>query len=195
MQLEDKVVEPIKKSFDKGFKRKFETRENEHRAIVNIRWVSSLNEGGRQQKISVLSVIGNKEGRAGFALGKAKDTAAALRKSIIQAKKAMVFLNMCQKRTVHHMAYGKYGSTIVLVKKCKPGSGIKCSNAIRLLLNCFGFQDLSVKCCAGSRNKINVLKAVLNAFQSISSPNQIAQKRGVHYSQVVGKVISNGGAA
>lgn len=176
--------------FDKNFKKKSDhNKEQEQRSIVGIRFVTCLNEGGRQAQMSVCSVVGNREGKAGMGLGKAKDTSSALRKSVAKARKSMVSVNMCQKRTVHHVAYGKYCSTIVLVKKCKKGSGIKCSNAIRLLLNSFGFEDISVKCCAGSRNKINVLKAVFNAFQSILSPNQIAQKRGIQYNQVIGKIV------
>jgi small subunit ribosomal protein S5 len=165
---------------------KKDRQNDQQRAIANIRWVSHLNAGGRIQGVSVCSIIGNGKGVAGIGMATGKDTSAAIRKSSSNAKKNMIKIQMKQGRTVHHSITQKYCSTVVLIMPGKVGSGIKCSNTIRLLMNCFGFKDISIKCLSGSRNRINVLRAVIEGLKNISSPQKIAEKRGISYTDLVG---------
>lgn len=163
-------------------------REEEtlNKRVVNLRWVYSLNAGGRKQRMSVFVVVGNGNGKVGFGIGKAKDTSSAVKKAIAEAKNSMKRIHMKYGRTVHHDINMKYCSSMVKIRSAMPGSGIKCSSSARLFIECLGMKDVVVK-SHGSSNPINLIKALSKGLLSISSPHEIAGRRGVSYARVIGK--------
>ena len=160
--------------------------ETLNKRIVNLRWVYSLNAGGRKQRMSVFVVVGNSAGKVGFGIGKAKDTSSAVKKAIAEAKNSMRRVHMKYGRTVHHDITMKYCASTVKIRSAVSGSGIKCSNSARLFIECLGMKDVVVK-CHGSTNPINVIKALSKGMLSISSPHEIAIRRGVSHARVIGK--------
>jgi len=157
-----------------------------NKRVVSLRWVYSLNAGGRKQRMSVFVVVGNGAGKVGFGIGKAKDTSSAVKKAISAARGSMRRVHMKFGKTVHHDITSKYCSSEVKIRSAAPGSGIKCSNSGRLLMECLGMKDIVVK-CHGSTNPINSIKALAKGLLSISSPHDMALRRGVSYKRVVGR--------
>jgi small subunit ribosomal protein S5 len=159
---------------------------NLQKRVVNIRWVYSLNAGGRKQRMSVFVVVGNGNGKVGFGLGKAKDTSTAVKKAIANAKNAMHRIHVKKGKTVHHDMEVKYCASKIKIRSRKPGSGLKCGGPARPLLECAGIENGTIK-SNGSNNPINLIKATFKALMSISSPHSIASRRGVSFARVVGK--------
>jgi len=158
--------------------------------VVNLRWVYSLNAGGRKQRMSVFVVVGNSAGKVGFGIGKAKDTSSAIKKAIIKARQRMVRFSMKQNRTVHHDIVSKYCSSKATIRYASPGSGIKCSNSARLFIEALGMKDLVIK-SHGSSHPINLIKAISKGLSMISSPHQIAKRRGVEFNRVIGRTSTD----
>lgn len=159
---------------------------NLQKRVVDIRWVYSLNAGGRKQKMSVFVVVGNGNGQVGFGLGKAKDTSTAVKKAISNAKNAMQRIHIKKGKTVHHDIEAKYCASKIKIRSRKLGSGLKCGGPARPLLECAGIENGTIK-SNGSNNPINLIKATFKALMSISSPHIIAARRGVSFARVVGK--------
>lgn len=159
--------------------------DNLNKRVVSLRWVYSLNAGGRKQRMSVFVVVGNGSGKVGFGIGKAKDTSSAVRKAITQAKQRMVKFNIKHGRTIHHDINTKYCASNIKMKSANPGSGIKCSSSARLFVECLGIKDIVIKSHKSS-NPINIIKALSKGLSMISSPHEIAKKRGVSYRRVLG---------
>lgn len=162
--------------------------DNLNKRVVSLRWVYSLNAGGRKQRMSVFVVVGNGNGKVGFGIGKAKDTSSAVKKAISQARQRMTRFNMRHGRTVHHDITSKYCSSIVQIRAAAPGSGIKCSSSARLFVECLGLKDVVVKSHKSS-NPINVIKALNRGMRMITSPHEVAKRRGVPYQRVLGKLV------
>ena len=57
------------------------------------------------------------------------------------------------------------------------GRGIIAGNAMRAVFNCLGIKNVVAK-SLGSRNPINVVKATVDALQSMKSAKYIASQRG-----------------
>lgn len=167
--------------------------------IVNVRWVYSLNAGGRKQRTSVFAIAGNAKGRVGIGLGKAKNTTVAAKKAVDQASKIMtrIFaINHSAESSVYHSITGKHGATKVVIMPSVAGQGIKGGSPVRLLMECLGVKNVIVK-VHGSNNPINTVKAVLNGLNMISSPKEIAARRNVSYERITGKTlkVSNNSSA
>ena len=62
-----------------------QTREFEEK-VIQVNRVSKKTQGGNRIGFSVLMVIGDKKGRVGVGLGKARDVSSAIRKGVTYAK-------------------------------------------------------------------------------------------------------------
>lgn len=167
----------------------YNKRQELIKKAINFRMVNSLNEGGRQPRMSVFVAVGTGTGKVGFGLGKAKDTASAVAKAIARASKNMIRIGMREKRTIHHAITAKFCSSRVTLLPAIQGSGMRCSNTARLFLECLGIKDISVK--IWGRHPINCIKALSKALSSISSPREIALNRGVSLFRVLNRKPKN----
>jgi len=161
-------------------------KDNLTKKVVSLRWVYSLNAGGRKQRMSVFVVVGNNAGKVGFGLAKAKDTSSAVKKAITAATRSIKRIPMKEGRTAYHDITSKYCASMVKIRSGAAGSGIKCSNSARLFVEALGMKDIVIK-SYGSNNPINLIKALNKGLSSISSPHEIAMRRGVSYARVIGR--------
>jgi len=65
------------------------------------------------------------------------------------------------------------------------GTGIIAGGAMRAVLEVVGVQNVLSK-AYGSTNPINVVRATMDALESMNSPEQIAAKRGLNVSDILG---------
>ena len=159
--------------------------------VVSVRWVYSLNAGGRKQRTSVFAIAGTSKGRVGIGLGKAKNTTVAAKKAVDQASKLMkrvYAISSMPESSVHHSVVAKHGATRVVVMPSVAGQGIKAGDPVRLLMECLGVKNVVVK-VHGSNNPINTVKAVLKGLNLISSPREISARRNVSYERVIGRQV------
>jgi small subunit ribosomal protein S5 len=63
------------------------------------------------------------------------------------------------------------------MKPASVGTGIIAGGAMRAVFEVVGVKNVLSK-CIGSRNPINVVKATIEALNSMQSPDYIAAKRG-----------------
>ena len=134
-------------------------------AVVDLRRVSRTVKGGRRFRFRAAVVVGDKKGRVGFALQKGKDAQAAIQKAQTAAQK---HLRSIPRRgsTISHVVKARYRGAEVLLKPAPSGTGIIAGGAVRSLVSLAGIQDVSSK-LLGSRNKVNVVRAVLRALASL----------------------------
>ena len=149
---------------------------------IHIRRTTKVVKGGRQFGFSALAVVGDGKGRVGYGLGKSKEVPLAIKKAMEEAKRNM----MSSKITV---PLSKDGTTIayqvshvsckskVSILPAAEGRGIIAGNAMRAVFNCLGIKNVVAK-SLGSRNPINVVKATVDALQSMKSAKYIASQRG-----------------
>ena len=145
--------------------------------LVGINRVAKVVKGGRRFGFAALVVVGDQRGKVGFGTGKAKEVPEAIKKATDDAKKNMVKVPMKEGRTLHHDMKGHYGAGRVVLRSAPSGTGIIAGGPMRAVFEILGVQDVVAK-SIGTSNPHNMIKATFDAFDSMNSPRNIANKRG-----------------
>ncbi|MFA6071964.1 MAG: 30S ribosomal protein S5 [Janthinobacterium sp.] len=144
---------------------KFKTEQPEfEQRLIDVARVTRVMAGGKRMRFRATLAIGDRKGQVGVGLAKGADVTMAIQKAFNQAKKNLIRVPVYQ-GTVPHQVWAKFNATQVLMKPAKPGAGVKAGGPMRVLFELAGVTDVTAK-ILGSNNKINIVKATLQAFQS-----------------------------
>ncbi|MDR1982903.1 MAG: 30S ribosomal protein S5 [Holosporaceae bacterium] len=157
--------------------------------LVAINRVAKVVKGGKRFSFSALIIVGDGKGRIGYASGKAREVADAVKKASEKAKRSMVRIPMREGRTLHHDAFGKFGAGKVILRSAVSGTGIIAGGAMRSVFEALGIQDIVSK-CIGTTNPHNMVRATFDALQSTVSPKYIASKRNKRVGEVASRRAS-----
>src|SRR5215203_1170129 len=91
--------------------------------VIQISRVSKKTKGGNKMGFSILMVVGDRKGRVGVGLGKAKDVLSAMRKGVKKAKKKMIDVPL-DGTTIPFSVRVKKGAAEILLKPAPKGSGV-----------------------------------------------------------------------
>jgi len=152
--------------------------------LVKLNRVAKVVKGGRRFSFSALIVVGDRNGRAGYGLGKANYVADAIAKGIEKAKASMVSVSF-RKNTLPHELVGTYKAAEVLLRPASPGTGIIAGGPVRSVMEALGIKDVLAK-SMGASNQMNIVKAVFHALDKIVDPKVIAANRGKSLSEMWG---------
>ena len=153
--------------------------------LVGINRVAKVVKGGRRFGFAALVVVGDARGKVGFGTGKAKEVPEAIRKATDDAKKNMVRVPLKEGRTLHHDMKGHYGAGRVVLRSAPSGTGIIAGGPMRAVFETLGVQDIVAK-SIGTSNPHNMIKATFDAFSSMHSPRNVANKRGKKVVEIYG---------
>lgn len=152
--------------------------------LVKLNRVAKVVKGGRRFAFSALVVVGDRNGRVGYGYGKANDVSEAIRKGVDRAKRSMIEIPR-QKQSIPYQVTGNYKSANVMLKPAAPGTGIIAGGAVRAVLEAGGVNDVLSK-AMGSRNAVNVVKAVFEGLEQLRDAREIAYNRGKTVRQLLG---------
>jgi small subunit ribosomal protein S5 len=145
--------------------------------VVAVNRVAKVVKGGRRFSFAALIVVGDKNGRVGYGLGKAKEVPDAIRKAGMKASKRMIKVSI-ENGTIPHEVLGLFGAGEVLLKPAGEGTGIKAAGACRSILELAGVKNVLTKSVRGS-NPHNIVKATFQALKGLRSLEEVATVRGV----------------
>ncbi|KAG8238114.1 hypothetical protein J437_LFUL012725 [Ladona fulva] len=130
----------------------FDTKVLEMKTVFNMK--GNL---GRTRRMSVFVVTGNKNGLAGFALGKAVD--------------------------VYHDFFCQFGKVKLFVQKKPEGYGLVCHRAVKTVCEVLGIKDLYAK-VEGSTNLQHIVMAFFHGLLKQKTYQQIAEEKGLHVVEI-----------
>ncbi len=150
--------------------------------LVAINRVTKVTKGGRAFTFAAIVVVGDGKGIVGWGLGKANEVQAAIAKGVEAAKKNLIRVPV-HKGTIPHEQAAKFGGSRIILKPASQGTGVKAGGAMRAVLESVGVSDVLAK-SKGSSNPHNLVKATIAALGEMSSPAQVAARRGVSVEKV-----------
>jgi small subunit ribosomal protein S5 len=145
--------------------------------VVHINRCAKVVKGGRRFSFSALVVVGNKNGKVGMGLGKAKEVSEAIRKGGEAARRNFVDIKL-REGTIAHEYLVKFGATKVLMMPAAPGTGVMAGAAARAVLELAGVKNILTK-VYGSSNPGTVVRACIEGLQSVRDKKEFAKLRGI----------------
>lgn len=133
--------------------------------VVKVNRVSKKTKGGNRISFSVLLVIGDRKGRVGFGLGKAREVPVAVAKAASSARKNLLYVT--PGGSIPRSIRVKVGAAEVLLKPAPKGSGVIAGGPVRLVLKLAGIRDVSAK-ILGTNNKTSNVAAVFQALAKLN---------------------------
>ena len=143
--------------------------------VINVNRCAKVVKGGRRFSFSALIVVGDRSGSVGYALGKANEVADAIRKGTELAKRNMFRVTM-KDRTIPHEIESKFSGAKVFMRPASPGTGVIAGGGMRAVLELAGVRDVLAK-SMGSTNPLNVIRATVQALESLHSREEILGER------------------
>lgn len=152
--------------------------------VVSIKRVSKTVKGGRSMRFTALVVVGDGNGHVGAGLGKATEIPEAIRKGKEDAVKKLVRVALDDNNSIPHDNLGKFGSSSVLLKRSPEGTGIIAGGPARAVVELAGVKNIRTK-SLGSNNKQNVVMATIEGLSNVTSPEDVAKKRGKSVDEIM----------
>ena len=152
--------------------------------LVQVNRVAKVVKGGRIFSFTALTVVGDGNGKVGFGRGKAREGPVAIQKAMEAARRNMVQVDI-KGDTIQYPVKGVHGASKVYMQPASEGTGVIAGGAMRSVLEIAGVHNVLAK-CYGSTNPVNVVRATIKGLQSISSPEEVAAKRGKSVEEILG---------
>jgi len=152
--------------------------------LVAVNRVAKVVKGGRQFSFTALTVVGDGNGKVGYGYGKAREVPLAIQKAMEKARRNMVNVNL-KEGTLQYPVDARHSAAHVFMQPASEGTGIIAGGAMRAVFEVVGVHNVLAK-CIGSRNPINVVQATIKGLADMTSPEQVAAKRGKTVEEILG---------
>ena len=144
--------------------------------MIAINRVTKVVKGGRILGFAALTVVGDGDGRVGMGKGKSKEVPTAVQKAMEESRRQLVKVSL-KNGSIHHKVMGHHGAASVMLAPAPKGTGIIAGGPMRAVFEVVGVTDIVAK-SHGSSNPYNMVRATLDALQKVTTPANVAAKRG-----------------
>lgn len=168
-----------KRPFNKNGRRPLnkDKKDDMEERTVAVNRVCKTVKGGRKLRFASIIVAGDKKGHVGMGTGKAKEVPDGIKKASDRARKKQIRVPMVKGDTIPHEIVGRHGACNVFLKPAPEGTGIVAGGPVRVVLELAGIRNIYSK-VYGSKTAINMVRATINALESLKTVEKVAALRG-----------------
>ena len=152
--------------------------------MISINRVTKVVKGGRILGFAALTVVGDGDGRVGMGKGKSREVPVAVQKAMEEARRNLIKVSL-KNGTLQHTVVGHHGASRVMMQPAPEGTGIIAGGAMRAVFDVIGMANVVAK-AHGSTNPYNIVRATINGLRSMTTPAEIAAKRGKTVAEIQG---------
>ncbi|EXI78133.1 MAG: 30S ribosomal protein S5 [Candidatus Accumulibacter appositus] len=152
--------------------------------MISINRVTKVVKGGRILGFAALTVVGDGDGRVGMGKGKSREVPVAVQKAMEEARRNLIKVSL-KDGTLQHTVFGRHGASTVMMQPAPEGTGIIAGGAMRAVFDVIGMTNVVAK-AHGSTNPYNVVRATINGLRSMTTPAEVAAKRGKTVAEIQG---------
>jgi small subunit ribosomal protein S5 len=152
--------------------------------MIAVNRVTKVVKGGRILGFAALTVVGDGDGGIGMGKGKSKEVPVAVQKAMDEARRKMFKVSL-RSGTLQHTVVGEHGASRVLISPAKDGTGIIAGGPMRAIFDVMGVTNVVAK-SLGSTNPYNLVRATIDGLSKMSTPAEIAAKRGKSVEEILG---------
>lgn len=151
---------------------------------ISINRVTKVVKGGRILGFAALTVVGDGDGRIGMGKGKSREVPVAVQKAMEEARRNLIKVSL-RDGTLQHTVFGHHGASRVMLQPAPEGTGIIAGGAMRAVFDVMGMTNVVAK-AHGSTNPYNIVRATINGLRSMTTPAEVAAKRGKTVAEITG---------
>ncbi len=144
--------------------------------VIFIRRTAKTYKGGRRFRFGAMVVIGDRNGRVGVGLGKAREVPVAVQKGQYVARRNIIRVPIAEPGTIPHEVVGAHGTSRVMLKPAGDGTGVIAGKVPRAIVELAGYSNLLTK-ELGSRNQTNVAYAVIEGLKQLKTYEEAKRDR------------------
>ena len=144
--------------------------------VIFIRRTAKTYKGGRRFRFGAMVVIGDRQGRVGVGLGKAREVPIAVQKGQYVARRNLIRVPIEEPGTIPHEVLGELGTSRVMLKPAGAGTGVIAGSDPRAIVELAGYRNLLTK-ELGSRNQTNVAYAVIEGLKQLKTFEEAKRAR------------------
>ena len=144
--------------------------------VIFIRRTAKTYQGGRRFRFGAMVVIGDRQGRVGVGLGKAREVPVAVQKGQYVARRNLIEVPIEEGGTIPHEVIGEHGTSRVMLKPAGAGTGVIAGSVPRAIVELAGYRNLLTK-ELGSRNQTNVAYAVMEGLKQLKTYEEAKRER------------------
>ena len=152
--------------------------------MIAVNRVTKVVKGGRILGFAALTVVGDGDGRIGMGKGKSKEVPVAVQKAMDEARRKMIKVTL-RNGTLQHTVIGQHGASRVMISPAKDGTGVIAGGPMRAIFDVMGVTNVVAK-SIGSTNPYNMVRATIDGLSKMSTPSEIAAKRGKSVEEILG---------
>jgi small subunit ribosomal protein S5 len=116
--------------------------------------------------------------------GKSREVPVAVQKAMEEARRNLIKVSL-KNGTLQHTVFGRHGASTVMMQPAPEGTGVIAGGAMRAVFDVIGMTNVVAK-AHGSTNPYNVVRATINGLRSMTTPAEVAAKRGKTVAEIQG---------
>jgi len=145
--------------------------------VIGVTRTAAVVKGGRRFSFTAVVVMGDMRGVVGLGQGKSREVPGSIEKAVRDARKNLMRFPL-RGDTIPHAVWGRFGASRVYLVPAAPGTGIKAGATVRSVAEAIGIRNILTK-AYGSRNPMNLVKAVFDGLSNLRSKEEIFTLRGL----------------